>query len=276
MATKSTMRKDLIFPVAGHFMFIPYAATGMPDYTRAYVSANGVVVSISRENSLNTVDLPDGNSPYPAATYVQTQAGTMTYVLSTYDPELEALIAGADYHNGDAVDAEMWTILPMTITTSGKEKVFEEEGAPISADKIVVKDIFGNAFTLGESASGLTEGQFYYDTGTHTLTFSESDDGKSVNIVYAYNGKEITSVEYQENPKITTFMAIVVGNTKDKDQSTEQKTNIIVDRCTVSGAVTPPTQSNDPTQGWTVTTNVLKPRSGNSPVKVKFEPVVEA
>lgn len=275
MATKSTMRKDLIFPVAGHFMFIPYASTGMPDYTRAYVSANGVVVSISRENSLNTVDLPDGNSPYPAATYVQTQAGTMTYVLSTYDPELEALIAGADYHNGDAADAEMWTILPMTITTESKEKVFEEEGAPLSIDKIVVKDIFGNAFTAGESSSALTEGQFYYDTGTHTLTFSESDNGKSVNIVYAYNGKEITSVEYQENPKITTFMAIVVGNTKDKDQSTEQKTNIVVDRCTVSGAVTPPTQSNDPTQGWTVTTNVLKPRSGNSPVKVKFEPIVE-
>ncbi len=94
-------------------------------------------------------------------------------------------------------------------------------------------------------------------------------------IQYAYKGTNVVAVNYQENPKITTFMAIVIGNTKDKDQSTEQRLNIVVDRCTVSGAVTPPTQSNDPTQGWTVTTNVLKPRSGNSPVKVKFEPVVE-
>lgn len=274
MAAASSMRKDLIFPQAGHFMFIPYGANGMPDMSRAYVSANGVVVSISRENSLNTVDLPDGNSPYPAATYVQTQAGTVTYVLSTYDPELEALIAGADYFNGNASDDEMWTILPMSVP-AGKTKVFEDPGAPISAEKMVIKDIFGNAFASQAESASLTTGQFHYDSMTKTITFAEEDKDKQIMIQYAYKGTNVVAVNYQENPKITTFMAIVIGNTKDKDQSTEQRLNIVVDRCTVSGAVTPPTQSNDPTQGWTVTTNVLKPRSGNSPVKVKFEPVVE-
>lgn len=272
---KNTMRRDLVFPVAGHFMLIPYSSNGMTDLTRAYMSTVGVVQSISRDSTLNTVTLTDGNSVYAAAEFVTTQDGTMTYTLGTYDPELEALVSGADFKSGDATDKEMWAFLPFNITSTTKEKVFEETGHPISIDQIAVKDEFGNVFTKGESSSGLTEGQFYYDTGTKTLSFSENDAGRSVYVAYAYEGANVTSIEYKENPKLTTFMAVVIGNTKDKDESSEQRVNIVVDRCTVSGSVTPPTQSNDPTTGWTLTTKVMKSRTGQKPIKIKFEPIVE-
>lgn len=270
MADKSNFRKDLIFPKAGHFMFIPYAPNGMPDYSRAYSSQHGVVVSISRDNALNTVDLPDGNSPYPAATYVQTQSGTMTYVLSTYDPELEALVAGAAYKNGNATDTEMWTMLAITLEKENTYIFQDEATAPNNAENIVIKDVYGNRLTMAETAEALTEGQFHYDSTTYTMTFSTEYKEQSLFIVYSYNGQNITSVEYLENPKITAFMAIVIGETQDKDKASTQMMNVVVDRCGVSGSVTPPTSSNDPTQGWTLTTNILKPRAGHSPIKVKF------
>lgn len=276
-AVTTPLRKDLIFPRAGHFIFVPYGANGMPDLKRAYSSAHGVVVSISRDNSLNTVTLPDGNSPYPAGEYVQTQEGTMTYVLSTYDPELEALIAGAEYHVGDSKDDEMWTINAFIVDNATHAITFEEGAKPISADKLFIKDNIGTEFKAQSSAESLSaSGMYHYDSATGKLTFAEADKDKSVIVSYAYKGKDIVSIEYRENPKITTFMAIVVGQTKDKDEATEQNVNIVVDRCTVSGAVTPPTQSNDPTQGWTLTTKVLKSRSGQKPIKVKFEPIPEA
>ena len=270
----STLRKDLVFPKSGHFMFVPYAANGMPDMTRAYSSQKGVVNSISRDNSLNTVDLPDGNSPYPAATYVQTQSGTLTINLSTYDPELEALVAGATYKNGDADNKEMWTLAPVTLE-DGVTYTFGEGVAPIGGDKMVVEDIYGNKMTAADSASAVANGSYHYDSGTKTITFSASALNSTVYITYAYNGENITSVEYLENPKITSFMAIIIGETMDKDQSSYQRVNVIVDRCGVSGSVTPPTASNDPTQGWTLTTNILKPRAGHSPIQVKFENMVQ-
>lgn len=269
-------RKDLVFPVAGHFLLIPYTAAGVPDFTRAYSSAHGIVQTISRDNALNTLDLADGNSPYPAATYVQTQTGTVTYTLGTYDPELEAFVSGADWKNGDATDTEMWTIYPYTIDSVNKGVTFEEGSArPIDANKMVVRDGFGNVFELAESADSLTSGQYYYDSSTGKITFAEGDVDVTVYILYAYNGTGVSTIAYKENPKITAFMAIIIGTTKDKDEASEQKTNIIVDRCSVSGSLTPPTQSNDPTQGWTLTTNILKPRAGRSPILVKFEPVAE-
>ena len=103
-------RKDLVFPVACHFMLGPHTAAGVANFNKAYSSAHGIVQTISRDNALNTLDLADGNSPYPAATYVQTQSGTVTYTLGTYDPELEAFVYGAAWSNGDASDTEMWTI----------------------------------------------------------------------------------------------------------------------------------------------------------------------
>ena len=269
-------RKDLVFPVAGHFMLVPYTAAGVPNFNKAYSSAHGIVQTISRDNALNTLDLADGNSPYPAATYVQTQSGTVTYTLGTYDPELEAFVAGADWSNGDAADTEMWTIYPLTIDSVNKGVTFGEGSAkPISAEKMVVRDGFGNIFELAEGADSLTTGQFYYDSSTGKLTFAAADVNVTVYVLYAYNGTGVSSVAYKENPKITAFMAIIIGSTKDKDEASEQKVNVIVDRCSVSGSITPPTSSNDPTQGWTLTTNILKPRAGRSPITVKFEPVAE-
>ncbi len=105
---KKTLSKTLVFPKAGHFILVPYGAGNKLNFSKAYNSRSGIVNSITRESSLNTVDLPDGNSTYPAKTYVQTQAGTVTMQLSTYDPRLEALLSGATYQENEQVREEMW------------------------------------------------------------------------------------------------------------------------------------------------------------------------
>lgn len=269
----STLRKDLVFPVAGHFLFVPYGINGLPDMTKAYNSNKGVVVSIQRAMTLNTTQLPDGNSPYPAAEYVTTQEGTITYVLSTYDPQLEALVAGATFEDGTSTDGEMWTIASETVPSAAEYKLTLDP-RPKSKDQIVIEDMYGNKFEHEDTAPSAGS-KFTYDSSGGTITFNVADAGKAINIVYCYDGTAVTSVSYLENPKKATFMAITIGQTKDKDEVTFQNVNVIVDRCTVSGAVTPPTASNDPTQGWTLTTSVLKPRAGKNPVKVKFENVTE-
>lgn len=266
----SEMRKDLVFPVAGHFMFVPYGTDNQPDMSRAYSSNKGVVVSIARDMTLNTTTLPDGNSPYPAAEYVTTQEGTLTITLSTYDPQLEALLSGANFQDGDSTaDKTMWFMGSVSVPETTAYSVTLEP-KPISADTLLIEDMYGNKFKPAETSPS-AKLEYTYDSSAGTVTFNAADAGKILTVIYQYTADSVTAVGYLENPKKSTFMAVIVGESKDKDEVTFQKTNVIIDRCTANGAVTPPTSSNDPTQGWTVTVSVLKPRAGKAPVSVKFE-----
>ena len=166
----STLRKDLVFPVAGHFLFVPYGTNGLPDMTKAYNSNKGVVVSIQRAMTLNTTPLPDGNSPYPAAEYVTTQEGTMTYVLSTYDPQLEALVAGASFEDGTSTDGEMWTIASETVPSAAEYKLTLDP-RPKSKDQIVIEDMYGNKFEHEDTAPSAGS-KFTYDSAGGTITFN--------------------------------------------------------------------------------------------------------
>lgn len=449
MAQK-TLSKTLVFPQAGHFLLVPYGAGNKLDYSKAYNSRSGIVNSITRETSLNTVDLPDGNSTYPAKTYVQTQAGTVTIALSTYDPRLEALISGATYRENEQAQEELWYDTTLTVSKSENTNTtksntlianraslssqtiaireagpaMKEDGtqvenfdyaaaygqlgvklnlktatidtenldltkiptltevvhtidgikraymgiqftAPDSAVKVKVSHIpnfdnaetvdltkesqdvykgqyidyigfaaevngewekmpqrsiafyfqwldaennvikntiktinvqgtvsyssilnpvpnnveqlqvidqYGNLFEAVDSvATPVTKGHFFIDTDTGEIKFSAEDKDETLYLAYSYYATNTAIVEYSESPKMSTFQAIIINETKEMNETSYQRVNTIIDKCSVSGSITPPAQTNDPTGGWTITFSIAKSRSGKSPITIKIE-----
>lgn len=448
-----TLARTLVYPQAGHFILVPYGVGNKLDFSKAYNSKVGIVNSITRESALNTVDLPDGNSPYPAKTYVQTQSGTVTIQLSTYDPLLEALIAGAAYQETAVVENEMWytgdliveenksdivnnfsllqtrlrfSSQPIAVRAAGpaqkedgtkvedfdyyqaygavgikldlKTSTVETENLDLSKiesnseiiktvdgvrkaymgiqftapdgaakvqmshtpdfesaeivdlskdsddvyngqyinyigfaaevngewqkmrqrsipfyfqwldidgkvikstiktinvqgtilyssilnpipnniDQLQITDQYGNPFEAVESADiPVTKGHFFVDTDTGEIKFSAEDKDETLYLMYSYYGTNVAEISYSESPKMSTFQAIIIAETKDMNETTYQRMNTIIDKCSVSGNITPPAQTNNPTGGWTMTLSIAKPRSGKSPIKVKFENINE-
>ncbi len=450
---KKTLSKTLVFPKAGHFILVPYGAGNKLNFSKAYNSRSGIVNSITRESSLNTVDLPDGNSTYPAKTYVQTQAGTVTMQLSTYDPRLEALLSGATYQENEQVREEMWyngelivsksennntrsninltsraslsnqtitirepgpavkddgtsvenfdyanaytqlgiklnlktatietenldlskipTLTEVVHTIDGVKRAYmgiqftapdsavkvkvshtpnfenantidltkesqdvyngqyidyigfaaevngewekmpqrsisfyfqwlDAENKPIkttiktinvqgtvsyssilnpipnNVEQLQITDQYGNLFEAVDSiATPITKGHFFIDTDTGEIKFAADDKDETLYLAYTYYGTNIATVAYSESPKMSTFQAIIINETKDMNETTYQRVNTIIDNCSVSGSVTPPAQTNNPTGGWTITFSISKSRSGKNPIMIKFEQLNE-
>lgn len=269
----SNISRNLVFRRAGHFIAIPYQQNGLPDYKRMYNSKVGIVQQIQRNFSRNTIDLPDGNSDYPAAQYITTQEGTNTITMSTYDPELEAIMAGAEVLEGETANSAMWELANFVVPETGEaEYTFPDNKVPSRPDEaFVLKDIYGNTFEATGSGADIGEGKYFYDSGAKKLVVSDTYAGQTLYLSYEYTGADVYEVAYKENPSRAVFQFIIVGTVLNLDESKEYKVVIVYDRCAVTGEITPPVQSTDPSSGWTMTVNVLKPRDGRKPVDIKFE-----
>jgi len=264
--TTKTLEKAIVFPVAGHFMLQRYDKNGILDPTQFYSSAHGIVKSIKRANALTTSEMADGNSVYAAKEYPTKEENTITIGLSTYDAELEAFLKGID----------------LTETTADIMSVMEAISIP--ADGIVVlgnkvkdatfrifaKDKLGNVFEKAETTA--TTGQYTAVVAENvaTLTFTGADEGKELYLVYDAQFANIAKMKYSEKAKIIPMQVTIIGEANSFDEVQTYVTNIVIDKATSSGGITPPEQTNDPTGGWEITLKTGKPRAGKQPVEVSF------
>lgn len=268
----STMRKDLTFAQAGHFKLQKFKADGTLDPNNIYNSLNQIVKSVKRATTTTTNELPDGNSPYAAHDYVTKEETIVTIGLSTYDPYLEAFVKNATF-KADSADAEDFYFVQMVTIPDGLSVALEK---PVSGEtaEITVRDKFGNAFTKGETAAAGTYTLAVASTGEKiaTLTFAEADKGKEVSILYVGSVTGVTSIEHSENPKNADMQVAIIGASTSYDEAQSQNVNIIIDKATLNGGLTPPEMTKDPTGGWEIAFKTGKPRAGKKPVMVKFLP----
>lgn len=269
---QQVMRKDLVFNKAGHFKLQKFDGNGQLDPNAVYHSLNQIVKSVKRATSTTTSSLPDGNSIYSACDYPTGEETILTFGLSTYDPELEAFVKNADYEPESAEAKEFYFAQMATIDESLKV-VLKNPVADENAE-ITVRDKFGN--TYKKSADPAADGTYTVsvaesDEKIATLTFAEADKGKEIGIVYAGSVIGVTSISYKEAPKNVGMQVTVIGASMSYDGGAqEQYYNVIVDKATLNGGLTPPEQSNDPTGGWELAFKTGKPRAGKSPVDIKI------
>ncbi|MDY3988805.1 MAG: hypothetical protein SOY88_05735 [Massilioclostridium sp.] len=274
MAKTQTMNKALVFPKAGHIKVTPYNAQGELDVSKMWVSTHNIVKSIKRANSTTTSELPDGNSLYPAAEYATKEEGTLTVGFSTYDPTLEATVKGAEYTEDTEAASVFERIESFEIPESGaitlKYAVKDENFA------IHIHDSFGNVFTQadGSTPAAGTFKATIAESGEKiaTLTFATEDAGTSVYVSYESYTTGVSGFAYDETPKTPMFQVVIIGETKAYATGQTMDTNITIDRASLSGGITPPEQTNDPTGGWEIAFKIGKPRPGYKPVDVKFAP----
>lgn len=279
----STIRQDLVVSGAGHIILIPYDGKGILNKRAAYSTANGTLDNISYELATNTVEINDGNAVYPAAILPTTSTGTITFQMNTYDPQLQSLISGSIYKAGtsDASDTEMWILETGTVeeitVDSAKEYRIVLTHASNNIENIIITDEFGNLYepiSTGTPTAQQVLVTVDADTKTTILGFNEAENQKGFNINYSYNATSTKDVKYRNTPKIPNFQVIVVYETQSIGATTYQRVNVVFDNCTATSA-NPPTQSNDPTGGWTITINLTQPRKGKAPVIVRMEDITD-
>lgn len=266
--TTKTMNKALVFPKAGHFMLQKFDASGVLDPAQFYLSSHGVVKSIKRATTTTSNALADGNSVYDAKEYPTKEETIITIGLSTYDPELEAFLKGiplVETAVADTISVLESAVIADTATVELSKKVKDADF------KIFVKDKFGNSFTAATETNPTT-GQYKIAVATEkaTLTFASADKDKEIFIVYDAVFTAVSKMEYEESPKLVPMQVTIIGETSDFDETESYITNIVIDKATSNGGITPPDQTNDPTGGWEISLKTGKPRAGKKPVAIFF------
>jgi hypothetical protein len=270
----NNLSKALVFKKAGQIKLEKYKADGTFDAAQVYISNNGVVTTVKRDTKVTTKDLPDGNSSYAAKTYAETEETTITVGFSTYDPDLEAFIKGASVSENATAETEFSVTHEFTIPSTAPYTVVLPKNVKDETFARVLKDKFGNKFTSGEAAAA---GTFSVAVATNvaTLTFSAADAGKEVFMSYdAYLGG-VTTMEYSEVASLPSFRVTLMGETMSYDETQNVLTNVIIDKATSDGSISPPEQGNDKTKGYSLNFKTGKPRAGKKPVVVKFLPLAQ-
>lgn len=290
---KSEVSRELFVSKSGHAILIPHSSDGKLLISKAYSTGMGVIDNINYTITLNTVDINDGNSNFPATTFVQGQTGTVNLVMNTYDPELQGLINGADYAAASDIesDSTFWTIDWGTIENKEIPPATESESptneyrvalehVPSSKSDLIINDSYGNKFTLIETGTPTNDNCLLVvdvDKKTAHLLFDASNENVSISVGYKYKSETPTKiVKYKEKPKLTNMTIILIDDYINKSQSDYFKYNAVFDKVSISGDVTPPTNSNDPTSNWTLTFSIGAPRKGNPPITVKMARQEEA
>lgn len=266
----TALTKAIVFNRAGHFMLQKYKSDGTLDPDAIYSSLGGIVKSIQRAGNPSTSDLEDGNSDYPAHTYVTGNENTLTIGLSTYDPKLEAFVKDCVVTDGaEATKVEMRTSQEITIAASVtlKSDVKDENAFIFVQDKNGKK--FKKAATETPAAG---EYNLAVTDGKATLTFAEIDAGVPAFVTYDSYVDNVTTVAEREKSKLTAFRVWIFADCMAYDETQEVQSEIIIDKATVNGGVTAPALSKDPTGGWELGIKTSAPRPGYSPVQTKYRP----
>lgn len=266
----STLNKAIVFNRAGHFMLQKYCADGTLDPDGIYCSTHGIVKNIQRASTPATADLEDGNSDYPAHTYVTGNETTLTAGLSTHDPILEAFVTDSEITESGATEQEFRTAQTVSVGTvpvALVEKVKDETCF------LYIKDKFGNVYkpaAADPTAAG--EYKLTVTDGTATLAFAAAEAGKELFVVYDAYVPGVTAVSYREKTRLAAFRVTVFADCMAYDETQEICCEIVIDKANLSGGLTSPNQSKDPTGGCELVFKTSAPRPGYSPVQLKYRP----
>lgn len=259
--------KTIFFPKAGKLMLTKYVSGALTRNSTNSYSRNGAVQSIQQQISFKNTDLPDGNGDFPAASPKTGVDGSVVINLSFMPIELYAFLMGTTV---DAlVNTQMW---------DNDYEIFIPETSPYQVTlphapalgTTIMLDVNASAWTKTASVSAVPA-TTQYTISAAAAIFNSADAGKSVFLTYDWTALTAVESGVPKTGSNYVFEAVISGEAVGEDESTTYDTNVVIDRCQVTGNINPPEQAREP-KPWNFTLKVLKPRGTKRAVAVKAAP----
>lgn len=254
--------KSIVFNSSGKIGLTKFV-DGALSHTLANMSArNGTVERIQSNVTINTKDMPDGNSKWPMGSYDTGNEGSVVVTMSSYQPKLHAFLMGGTVS----------TVASRNMRVNDK-KIFIPDSSPYTEtlnhtpnDNItpIMVDESNTEFTKVDSAPA--EGEF--SISANEVTFNSADSGSNVFLTYDWTADSAEKLGLSSDTR-PVMHAIISGKAVSEDKSTEYDSNIIIDKCQSVGEISVPEKGSEP-QPWSFTLKVLRPRGDNDAVEYAY------
>jgi hypothetical protein len=253
------LMKSVIFNKSGKIAMTKYVSGALSHVKDNMCLRNGTVERIRSNVTLNTKDMPDGNSDWPMGVYDVGKDGRIEVTMSSYNPGVHAFLLGVTIssiasRNMRENDEEL--LIP-----SAAPYTEELEHTPNDNITPILVDESDTEFTNVESSPATGE----FLISSNEITFSSADAGKNVFLTYDWTAATADELGLPKSGNRPTLYAAISGEALSEDESTTYDTNVIVDRCKAIGDINIPEQAREP-QPWTFTIRVLRPRGNNKAV----------
>lgn len=250
---------------AGKLMFTKYVNGALNRSADNSYFRNGAVQSIAPKITINSTALADGNSDWDASDMDTGKAGALAVTLSFMPPALYAFLMGVSL---DSLTNKTFTEVDSEITIPDTAPYSVTlDHVPTGGDILVGQDASAWAKTASISA---VPSQGQYTISAAAVTFCSADAGKSVFLTYDWTALTANSFGLPKSGSSSVLQCIISGDAVDEDENSYNG-NIVIDRCKVTGDITPPEMGKTP-KAVTVNLKVLKPRGTNRAVDFIYAP----
>lgn len=189
---------------------------------------------ITRSKTMNTFEIPDGNSNYPAGIYETGATYEIGINFTTLNTATLAFLQNAEIKTGAGTIKELIeTVVPM-------EAPFEIEALGVIVGDPTVLDSESKPFTkVDDPEEGPSvdaeEGEFKVDV--EKIIFSKSDAGKVIFIEYIFESDEVESYDIDENHINPIVQIEIIHETLAKDKTKRYKNNSTISRAQLTGNI---------------------------------------
>lgn len=190
---------------------------------------------ITRQKTLNTYEIPDGNSNYPAGVYETGVAYSVGISLTTLNTETLAFLQNSVITKAAGnIKQVIDTMIPMEApyeisllgTVVGTPTILDSEGTPftkaVAPDAPVTQEF---DVTVG------------VDPAPDKLIFNAADAGKPITMEYVFEAEEVESYDIDENHVNPTVQIEIIHETLSKDKTKKYKNNSTVSRAQLTGSI---------------------------------------
>lgn len=189
---------------------------------------------ITRQKTLNTYEIPDGNSNYPAGLYETGVVYNIGINFTTLNSATLAFLQNAELKTGAGTVRELIdTMIPM-------EAPYEIEALGKIVGNPTVLDSESKPFEKGEGET-LEAGKFKVVAGSgdskDKITFNEADAGKPITLEYVFEAAEVESYDIDENHINPVVQIEIIHETLSKDKTKRYKNNSTISRAQLTGNI---------------------------------------
>lgn len=262
MASFAKQTKGTYIDRAGYFMLEPTDTAGTIDSSKTIVP-KCVIQSITINETRSEGELPDGNSPYAADTYTDTEGMTVDVVVSTQDPYMDAWMRGTTLQETTAADWFRAIKEEVTLGESGKATLAHTYAAGTEGNKglIYVESAAGEKLT-----ATVTDKE---------LTVTNGKAGDVVLVTYDYTASSGSKIEREAMANYISAVLTATNTVVNIGRSARFATNVVIDQVVPSGDQTT-TWQKDPSGGVTYSLKALAPRAGKKALKILWADTVDA
>ena len=230
------MSKDFLAINAGRVIFTKYdpltgALSTDPKDRRICTET---IDGITRSKSIQTYDIPDGNSNYPAGTYETGVTYNVGINFTSLNTETLAFLQNAIITKKEGtIKAVIQTVIPF-------EAPYEIAALGTIVGDPVILDSESVPFTKATEPATPTTNQFGVVVGTESapdkIVFSADDAGKPITMEYVY-GAEVEGYDIEENAIHPAVQIEIIHETLSVDKTKKYLNNSIVNKATLTGNV---------------------------------------